>query len=311
MMIRTIFISALAVALLGCDRPGPGPGDTTLPISGTVPPSAGPAVCRLQSLATVQGRKVFREESGAVFFVADADVNTDGAPNSYHVDDFKGQSIASNTICHGIEILDARGDIFANYNNCPLLYDWYTKIRQRNWTPVDGNRIRWFGIATKAGKPCIRSDGFFTSQTASPSDRTRDVCEVEHWIDANAIPSIVVPTAGSVGTLPGGSLSVAAPLDRAGRVQGTHLAIVGDTGGRRIGEVSTLLAMRFKGSTEIPHTYHQTLDLVSPRAAYLILPSEQAARPYKDAEIQSSGAAAFERWGGRAKFDACVAEAQR
>ncbi|MGO1074515.1 hypothetical protein [Inquilinus sp. CA228] len=309
MIHRAIYIAALAVAMFGCDRPGP--DDTMLSVSETPAPSAGPASCRLQRIATVEDRKVFQEESGAVFFVADADVNTDGAANSYHVDDFKGDSIASNTICNGINIRNAQGGLVANYRNCPLLYDWYARIKQNNWAPVGGTRIQWYGIATKNGQPCIRSDGFFTSQTASASDPAKDVCSVEHWIDANTIPSIVVPEAGAVGTLPGGSLSIAALLNRAGQVQSTHFAIVGDTGGSRIGEVSTLLAMRFKGRTELPHTYQQSKELSSAHAAYLILPSKRAPRPYKDAEIQSDGAAAFELWGGRAKFDACVVEARR
>ena len=87
-------------------------------------------------------------------------VNTDGAPNSYHPGDLRGQVRAINNICNGVSARDAAG----NRLGCAATRDAFTRFRDAGWVEPAGVTIRWQNVIAQrivGGRavPCIFDSG--------------------------------------------------------------------------------------------------------------------------------------------------------
>ena len=203
--------------------------------------------------------------SNFAMFVAPLAVNTDGAPTSYHPDDFFGKSLAINRIDNGIAIKKAGGATVTEKR--AAFEEW----RASEWSRIpDGYSITWRNViaADNDGKPCVFRNppdvGYFGSLTALKnglSGSAAGECGRANQLDQRVIPAIVLR--GNANPLKAfgaraGDLVVAINPATGKTVP----AIIGDTGdGNRIGEGSVALNMALLGKTRQPHTYEDALKL--------------------------------------------------
>lgn len=264
-----------------------------------------PTTCR--TLGTVENRPVKLTSDGLVTFTANMDVNTDGALESYAVDDLGffapklNTHSALNTICNGARIRERRQGqdvrIF-DHTQCGRLIAEFRRIRAANWAPSDGRYVEFFAIAlqpgtVKPGKsrgtPCVKN-GFYVSQTARSMNASLSVCDPDHWIDAARIPAIVVPPA-VVAAQGVGNFDVAM-VRKVGTTQWLP-AIVGDTNNKLLGEGTLRLAQQVTGQTARPANYRALLG-IQPRGdyEYVIFPRSRATLTSRSNDMEPAIAAA-------------------
>lgn len=232
-----------------------------------------------------------------VVYRAPLAVNTDGAPNSYHPDDFLGQRLAINRIDNGITFSRRDRKPMSLAERKAIFERW----RATGWVVPEGYRISWRNViaADGSGKPCVFQQGehagYFGSSTALRNGLTgtsAGECQVHDQLDQRTLPAIV---------LRGGASS---PQRRFGAKTGDLVltvnpatgrnvaAIVGDTGdGKRIGEGSVALNMALLGRSEQPRTYAEAkrLDTAPQDIAVAILPATRLfhrERPYSASNLE-------------------------
>ncbi|HYF56342.1 MAG TPA: hypothetical protein VEA41_18965 [Salinarimonas sp.] len=228
-------------------------------------------------------------------------VNTDGAPTSYHPDDFLGQTLAINRIDNGITIRRTSGTGLETSEKIEVFNRW----KSSGWTVPSGYTISWQNvIAARQGKPCVltgENRGYFGSLTALknglPAAQAGE-CQVRNQLDQRYIPAIVL-RGGSANPLTtfGAKVGdlVVAVNPATGRVVP---AIVGDSGdGKRIGEGSVALNMALLGVSTQPSSYQKAkeLDTGSSAMVVAVIPGSrtfQRVRPYSAQNI----AARVEAW---------------
>jgi hypothetical protein len=259
---------------------------------------------------------VYRTTDGLVTFKADIDVNTDGALQSYKIDDLgfflpNGRvqtNSALNTICNGVNIRRPNHTLLFSAGQCAQLIPEFERIRAFGWLRNGENYVQFYGIARvpgsetpgeSRGRPCEK-DGFYVSQVARAMNPSKPVCDPEHWVDALRIPAIVLP------------------IDARMEAQGVRLhdlaiirlptgkrvgAIVGDTNPKKIGEATVIANMRLRDQTAPPANYRQTLRLkfeTSAGAEYVVFPGTKSLLPNlsnaSDPDIQAKAAELFERF---------------
>ncbi len=261
---------------------------------------------------------VFRTSDGLVTFKADIDVNTDGALQSYKIDDLgfflpDGRiqtNSALNTICNGVNIRRPNHAKLYGAGQCRQLIPEFKRIRDFGWLKDGENYVEFYAIARvpgtlspppakSRGKPCEK-DGFYVSQVARAMNSSKPVCDPDHWVDALRIPAIVLP------------------IDSRMEAQGVRLhdlaiirlpngkrvgAIVGDTNPTKIGEATVIANMRLRDQTAPPANYRETLRLkfeASAGAEYVVFPGTRSLIPQlsnqSDPEIQSKTVELFERF---------------
>jgi hypothetical protein len=245
--------------------------------------------------------RLVRDGSGGRFalFSAPLAVNTDGAPNSYHPEDYSGERLAINRIPHGITIRrsDARRTTPAERRR---VFDQWRSSPQ--WAVPPGYRISWGNViaADPQGRPCrFRSGphtGYFGSLTAlrnGLSGAAAGECLVNDQLDQRFIPAIVLRGGAanpltSYGAATGDLILAINP-----RTNAVVPAIIGDAGdGNRIGEGSVALNMALLGRTEQPTTYAEAvrLDTGNQEMLLAVLPRSRAfqrLRPYSRENIAS------------------------
>lgn len=263
---------------------------------------------------------VYSDPAGrALLFVDDLKINTDGTRRSYSVEDFWGKSRALNNLCNAMS--DA----------CAGLSDGELQKRREltqaaaaaGW-PADllaKTRISRSIIPFKQGKPCPAVDGFLVSATSLTKRPITDVCDISSYVDALAVPALVIP-----GKPQGGTSAFAArgaaigDLAVAATPSGNNVvyAVVGDTGpARQLGEASIALNGKLLGRTQEPANYDEVRGRGNyhgrgwsvPKAAVLIFPkSRDATNPYlTTSRIDGAAKQAFEAWGGLPRLNACIA----
>lgn len=198
-------------------------------------------------------------------FKAPLAVNTDGAPTSYHPDDYRGERLALNHIDNGIAIKASDGTAMTLQQRMAVFDRWR---QSPDWQVPAGSRITWQNvIASEAGKPCIfkqNNPGYFGSLTALKnglSAAAAGECGVNNQIDQRFVPAVVLRGAKNPlrdwGVKVGDLVLAANPA--------THLAvpaIVGDSGDeQRIGEGSVALNLALLPGAQMPTTYRQALSL--------------------------------------------------
>lgn len=231
-------------------------------------------------------------------FKAPMAVNTDGAPTSYHPDDFLGEVMAINRIDNGIAIRRADKKKMTTTEKIAVFDKW----KASNWKVPTGFVISWKNViaADTDGNPCIfkagEHKGYFGSLTATTNGlKAQDSgeCQVKNQLDQRFIPAIVLR--GDANPLKSfgakkGDLVLAINPATGGAVVP---AIIGDTGdGNRIGEGSVALNMKLLGKSDQPKTYKQALNLDTGTAQMIVavLPGSTGfnlKRPYTVENIAS------------------------
>jgi hypothetical protein len=259
---------------------------------------------------------VFRTSDGLVTFKTNIDVNTDGALQSYKIDDLgfflpNGKlqtNSALNTICNGVNIRRANHAKLFGAAQCRQLIDEFKRIRDLGWLRDGENYVEFYAIARvpgtespapakSRGKPCEK-DGFYVSQVARAMDASKPVCDPEHWVDALRIPAIVLPLDDRMKAT-GVALHDLAIIRLAnGKRVG---AIVGDTNPSVIGEATVIAAMRLRDMTTPPANYRATVALALPAAEYVVFPGTKGQLAHlsnaSDPDIQAKAQALFDQFG--------------
>jgi len=219
-------------------------------------------------------------------------VNTDGAPTSYHPEDFLGERLAINRIDHGIAIRRAGGGSLMTEQNREVFDRWRASP---GWVVPPGFTISWRNVivAGPDGRPCIFSTGshagYFGSLTALQnglSGGAAGECQAANQLDQRVVPAIVLRGgAGSplqqFGARIGDLVVATNPVTRV-----VVSAVAGDSGdGNRIGEGSIALNMALLSVTQQPRTYEDAKRLDTGTAAMVVAVLPQSAafrreRPY-------------------------------
>jgi len=277
MKILPISALLLTTMLMSCDRgkkPDFAGGSNDAVVAHTPAIRAASSQCHVDQNAPFSaGGEVVRlarkeglpASSNFAMFVAPLAVNTDGAPTSYHPDDFLGKALAINRIDNGIAIRKEGGATVTE--KIRAFADW----RDSNWSQIPaGYSINWRNViaADEDGKPCVfkrePDKGYFGSLTALKnglSASSAGECGRLNQLDQRLIPAIVLR--GSKNPLKSfgaktGDLVVAINPSNGNVVP----AVIGDTGdGDRIGEGSVALNMALRGRTKQPKTYQDALEL--------------------------------------------------
>lgn len=256
----------------------------------------------------------------SLLFIEKLNVNTDGTKRSYSVDDFWGTDKALNNLCNAMS------------DNCKGLDD-KGKVQRRVLTQkaaaagwpknlLAQTRISSSIIAFRDGKPCPAVDGFLVSATSLHLKTVKDNCDIASYVDALAVPAIVIPKKPVVG--------VSQFAERGARVgdlvvamlpgsSNPIFAVVGDSGPvNSLGEASLALNGLLLGKKAPPKNYMEvrgkepfkTKDAwVAPPTAVLIFPgTREIDQPYMSADrIDSAARTLFDKWGGVARLSACIA----
>lgn len=261
------------------------------------------------------------QDASALFFIESLNVNTDGTRRSYSVEDFWGERKALNNLCN------AMSDKCAGLSKEELRDRRI--ITQKAY--VDGwpaNQLQQTKIASniipfKNGKPCPLVEGYLVSATALQKPKISDVCDISNYIDALAVPALVLPGNPSKKKLSEfakrnakvGDLVVAIVPGSTQPV----FAVVGDTGPvGELGEGSVALTGKLLGKTADPANYREIRGKdefkgrgwAVPRALVLIFPgTRNKANPYMTTErIEEAARKRFDEWGGVARLDSCAAQ---
>lgn len=243
------------------------------PLSGCAPQKlttgAVSPLCSKEVLVLEGGISVFRIKGEApLFFNARMRIDADGAPNAYHPED------------KGLDLIKHAG------------------------RPGD-----WQGIITDShGQPLIQGPqdpypGYYISQT-SLFDKTKKRTDPRRYVDARAIPYIVLPgdprLKEASGVRPGDFAAVINTRNRR-----MAFAIFADQGPRgKIGEGSIALAELLQIPSS-PRTGGIDGDVV-----YVVFPGSGNGHPRTPQEISREGLRAFKAWGGLSRLAACYPEYQ-
>ncbi|KPF79885.1 hypothetical protein IP88_01220 [alpha proteobacterium AAP81b] len=291
---------------------------TLLAVLGLTIASAAPAQIRCDAaLAFSQvdrdapgGRTpVFRTTSGrsALLFREKLNVNTDGTPRSYAVDDVFGRRRALNNMCN------AMTDICRGLTRAQLAARAaaVAEADARGWPAGSIARVKLSTsvIAMRGGKPCPSRDGFLLSATSLQNPAVADVCSPDRYVDALHVAALVLPL-GSTGFRAAGARvgDLVAAIAPGGE---PIFAVVGDSGpATALGEGSIALNGRLKALGRDPGNYRDVLrNWVTGRVAVLVFPgSRDRQQPFMDqARIDAAAASLLAEWGGKARLAACLA----
>jgi ABC-type molybdate transport system substrate-binding protein len=251
------------------------------------------------------------------------DVNTDGAPKSYHPQDPRGKSLAFNNMANAMDgIFDKMGknaNCGEKQGKCFSLYiSTFEQSRDANYKPkghptfTTKDMIPWrLDDALGYKVPCTAPSGYFISQTALNVDTHKDVCDQSRYLDSTKFKAVVLPgdvvwKSQGVRT-DKGDLVVVRDLET-GEID---FAINGDSGPPAgIGEGSMLLAADLSNVTMTgEETYEQVKAWVRPSVQYLTFPKDDIRstnKSFSQTDIDREAKKVFDEWGGEERLKACA-----
>ncbi|MFN7127783.1 MAG: hypothetical protein ACK4OJ_01855 [Brevundimonas sp.] len=246
--------------------------------------------------------------SRPLLFVSSLKVNTDGTAISYHPQDPRARTLAINNILNAMR----RGRTISEFETAAAS-DW--RPLDRTWAILSDSVIE---RDRATGGPCLTAQGYLVSMTSDVAvnggfNRVGD-CDPTKWIDPLTVSSLVLPLGNTEFERRGASNRtpvVAMTLGNGGRFA---YGIVGDKGpANELGEASVAMNRRLNGlpDTDRPANYSDAVArFQAPSSAILLFPGMQnrAPRPLSDARVTTHAQALFERWGGRSRLEACLAE---
>ena len=212
-------------------------------------------------------------------------VNTDGAPNAYHIDGRPGGAL--NTLCNAGRAMSAVHGIYEGQENCEMFLADVKAAQQNGWH--GSPRIVWHGIVTKdktRHEPVVQNSGeyagYFVSATSLQNKAFRED-DQRRYLDARVVPSLVLPR---------------------------QSAFLSD-GGMKLGEASIALAAAIKGRNIDPKslTGKDARKLVVPQQVVTVLfPGHAVQPPYDAARIAEAAAEVIDDFGGLDRLKQCAAQ---
>jgi len=319
-----------ASTLLGCTEPVTAPQASLPPPTVAPVPAAGPGACDMRQAFvatdtnTAGGRApvwgpAADPARGPAFFAAPLNVNTDGTRRSYSVDDPAGRAFALNNVCNAMAGFCRGLDAAA----LEARFDQLREARDRDWPAglLAGTRLSPSVVPRRPdGRVCpeiqLAGRRYLVSSTALFDRQVADACRIERYVDALAVPALVLQGGTNGFTERGVRVGDAVVAWRPGLASPVY-AVAGDTGpSDRLGEGSIALNGALLGRTGEPTNYRQVrAEYVVPKAYVLIFPgTRDAARPRITADrVDVAAREAFSTWGGgseaggMARLQACAA----
>lgn len=257
----------------------------------------------------------------ALLFGTSLNVNTDGTRRSYSVSDFWGERHALNNLCNAMA--DACGGL--NRDQLRQRRILTQRAAAQGW-PRDllrQTRLSPNIIPMPNGRPCAEVDGYLVSATALHRRVITDPCDLSNYVDALAVPALVLPkrirpgveTRFEIRGARVGDLVAAASADGSRIVYG----VVGDSGpARELGEASIAMNGALLGKTQLPTNYTHVRGRSPyagqgwqvPFAYVLVFPrTRNTDSPYMErSRIEAAAERRFQEWGGRARLNHCRSE---
>lgn len=245
--------------------------------------------------------KIFRDvSSSALTFASQMQVNTDGAPDSYHPDD-----IGITHICNGVSV----------GSSCTWKAQCLPEFRQANAEGFRGpTKICFFAMVTGAdGVPIIQGatdpkPGYFVSTTAlhQPGENVRTP---QAQLDSNTVPFAVIPGNWQRSGEPGPKLG---DFGVAYRRSNGKLAyfVIGDTGPRnKLGEGSVALHQALGNDPFMMRfgVRRARKGIGGRDVIYLLFPnSAQSGQRLDASSIERLASPLLERFGGIERLKTCA-----
>lgn len=243
-----------------------------------------------------------------LLFITSLKVNTDGTRISYHKDDPRAQRLAINNIRNAMR----RGTTIAQFENVAAA-GWPLP---RTWQILSANVIE---RRSGDGKPCVDSSGYLVSMTSDVAvdggwNRVGD-CDQAKWIDALAIPALVLPGGATQFAARGAAMRTPVIAMTLAPVP-TRVAygIVGDAGpADELGEASVAMNRVLNGfpAGANPRNYADAVArFQAPRSAILLFPgpANRVARPLTSGRVEARTRQLFDAWGGQVRLRQCLTE---
>lgn len=255
---------------------------------------------------------VTRLVGSALKFRSPLAINTDGAPNAYHIDGRPGGAL--NTLCNAGRVFSTEG-AYDGHQDCDRFLADVKAAQEDGWHGP--TRIVWHGIVTRdktRHEPVVQESGayagYFVSATSLQNKAYKET-DQRRYLDARVVPFLVLPKRsaflGDGGARLGDLAFVIDP-----ETQLYTFAVVGDLGPRnKLGEASIALAAAIKGVPIDPRTVtgRTMRKLVVPQdVVTLVFPGAAVAAPYGPAQIAEAGIAAIQRFGGLDRLKQCAAQ---
>ena len=224
----------------------------------------------------------------------------------------------------------------------PRYMEIYKAIKNAEWKPAEGYRIafNWDILAKKESnsfwplrmfepdRPCVNPSGFFVSKTKLAHYTPKDQCDQRAYLDSNEEKAVVLPqhwfadwssqvAARWASFLPGDVVVAHRPAE-GGQPETWVFGIVGDSGPlQKFGEATMAFnwqLLRNSGSIrEKIRTFKEALmldtDMLKPQEIPLLVLERTAPAlggNYSAANIEAKAREEFAKWGGEARFKACL-----
>lgn len=279
---------------------------------------------------SASGTKIYASTEGAriIYYRSDGDVNTDGAPRSYHPNDPRGKIRAYNSIVNAIDAAtDADGEIVncsPRKGNCFARFiKAFEAARDADFPTSGAPSVNFRGMiemhegGPRSGKPCIEKSGlnagYFISQTSVHTRPYVADCRQDKYLDATRFNANVLPRRTvwrSQGIRSDGYDLVVFRDPTTGAIA---IGINGDKGPEeKTGEASIAALAALQGVEFPPNgTYDEARSLAVNDLQYLIFPDRDAKKelglPLTQEQIEAWGSSIFEEWGGADRLAACAA----
>lgn len=256
----------------------------------------------------------------SLFWVRPLEVNADGARNAYHRDDPHGsKGLAIEYIGNGMTIY-RRGEALEFHPNEADNEVWleaYQRIVDNHWRAPPGYTIDIYGFARDEDDVvCTKNDGRLISSTSLVQYPRLSFCNPKRYVDALALPGIVVPNrADNERPVAGADREIAPPFARVGVARGdlavvynpeTQIwkgAFIYDTGPRQLlGEGSLRLVMDLRNTQTLPTSGFETNAMGIVQTFVVVFPGTAkelgSGNTWTQEKIEGLATSQFKAWGG-------------
>jgi len=244
---------------------------------------------------------------GALLFREKLNVNTDGTPRSYAIDDVFGRSHALNNMCNAMTDVCRGLSAAGRQARAKAVADaaaggWTAPLFKRTFLGTNVIAMR------RKSVPCVLPGGYLLSATALRDPAITDTCAAARYVDALKVPALVIPLSSPGFRAAGAKLGDLVAAIAPGQAEPVF-GVVGDSGpSNALGEASIAMNGLLNGLNRDPANYRDVLrHWVVPKATVVIFArSRDVARPYLTVErINPAARQLFDAWGGIARLKAC------